>query len=332
MRDLAAEWGVEIVAGKSLCPIHSECNPSAQWYRDHLLCYGCGANLDALDFLVKVGGLGFVEALEYLAARLGLPLPWTPTSPPPRRRIQMNPLSGRTTAPQPEPPSIDREKCFTIWTDLCQAAAFREGETAENCAALGWLARRGIGADTARRARTGFIRNYEGCARWLLDRYSLPDLKGAALFNLRGNLRLYRHRLLWGFWSGGRCLGLQARALDADTHPKELLCGSPEVPFGIDGLLGQVGEVYLAEGVVDALSLAELGLPALGIPGVFGFKPAWVQLLANWQPVLAFDNDRAGKRGIERVARLFEQVGRGVRVLNLPEGVKDLNELLLRAA
>ena len=62
---------------KACCPFHGEKTPSftvvpeKQFYH----CFGCGAHGTALGFLMEHDHLSFVEAVEELAARLGLDVP-----------------------------------------------------------------------------------------------------------------------------------------------------------------------------------------------------------------------------------------------------------------
>ena len=61
---------------KGLCPFHDERSPSfhvrPQVGRYH--CFGCGEGGDVIDFVQKVDGLGFTEAVEYLAGKVGIQL------------------------------------------------------------------------------------------------------------------------------------------------------------------------------------------------------------------------------------------------------------------
>src|SRR5688500_7345632 len=62
---------------KACCPFHDEKTPSfwvspeKQFYH----CFGCGAHGTALGFLMEHDKLSFPEAVEDLAARLGLEVP-----------------------------------------------------------------------------------------------------------------------------------------------------------------------------------------------------------------------------------------------------------------
>ena len=57
-----------------LCPFHREKTPSFTLNDDKGFyhCFGCGAHGDALSFLMEHDKMPFTEAVEYLAARVGL--------------------------------------------------------------------------------------------------------------------------------------------------------------------------------------------------------------------------------------------------------------------
>ena len=66
---------------KGLCPFHDEKSPSFQvrpavglWH-----CFGCDEGGDAIAFVMKIDHLGFSDAVERLAARVGLQLRYDET-------------------------------------------------------------------------------------------------------------------------------------------------------------------------------------------------------------------------------------------------------------
>ena len=66
-----------------LCPFHGEkspsfsVSPSKQFYH----CFGCGANGNAIGFLMEHVGMGFVESVKELASQVGLQVPEEDISP-----------------------------------------------------------------------------------------------------------------------------------------------------------------------------------------------------------------------------------------------------------
>ncbi|MDE2255847.1 MAG: hypothetical protein KGL42_16490, partial [Betaproteobacteria bacterium] len=67
---------------KGLCPFHTEkspsftVKPSEHFYH----CFGCGAHGDAVAFLTEHLGMGFREAVEQLAAEVGMTVPSQPAA------------------------------------------------------------------------------------------------------------------------------------------------------------------------------------------------------------------------------------------------------------
>ena len=60
-----------------LCPFHGEKTPSfsVSPSKQIFYCFGCGKAGDSIRFLMEYENLSFVEALEELAERGGVPLP-----------------------------------------------------------------------------------------------------------------------------------------------------------------------------------------------------------------------------------------------------------------
>jgi len=59
------------------CPFHTEKTPSFSVNRDKQFyhCFGCGASGNAISFLMEFNRLDFVEAIEDLAAFVGVDVP-----------------------------------------------------------------------------------------------------------------------------------------------------------------------------------------------------------------------------------------------------------------
>ena len=83
---LAEELGMRILARgsrqpKALCPFHDDRTPSLVFYhgggatRGRFHCFSCGAHGDAYGLVMKLRNCDFRGALEWLSARLQVPLP-----------------------------------------------------------------------------------------------------------------------------------------------------------------------------------------------------------------------------------------------------------------
>ena len=62
---------------KCCCPFHPEKTPSFSVSRERQIykCFGCGAGGSALTFVMKYDNMSYVEAIQYLAQRVGMDLP-----------------------------------------------------------------------------------------------------------------------------------------------------------------------------------------------------------------------------------------------------------------
>ena len=62
---------------KGLCPFHDEKTPSfnVSPEKQAFYCFGCNAGGNVISFLRKYDGKSFMEAMEWLSERAGIPLP-----------------------------------------------------------------------------------------------------------------------------------------------------------------------------------------------------------------------------------------------------------------
>ena len=73
--DLADLIGGVPIDRKISCPFHADRSPSLHVYTDHYYCFGCGAHGDRAGWLMRAGGLDYVEALHVLGAWDGVAVP-----------------------------------------------------------------------------------------------------------------------------------------------------------------------------------------------------------------------------------------------------------------
>jgi hypothetical protein len=66
LRDIVREFGAQLIHNKVICPFHDDHKPSCHIYHDHFFCFVCGANGDAVAWLMEVESLTYPEAVEAL--------------------------------------------------------------------------------------------------------------------------------------------------------------------------------------------------------------------------------------------------------------------------
>src|SRR2546426_7727527 len=126
------------------------------------------------------------------------------------------------------------------------------------------------------------------------------------------------------------------RAPDDPIDSPKMLCDPPGVRaelYGWDSLATHPSSVIVCEGEYDRLVLEAQGFSAVtGTAGALVFRDDWAQEIAKVPRIyVCFDNDDAGRRGAERVARLIPTA----RVVTLPPEVGesgDVTDFFVRLA
>ncbi len=87
--------------------------------------------------------------------------------------------------------------------------------------------------------------------------------------------------------------------------------------------------IVICEGELDRLLLLAKGVPAItSTHGAMTFKEEWVKKILNGSKVyICFDNDEAGKKGAERVAKMVENGGNETYIITLPEEVGEHGDI-----
>ncbi len=297
------------------CPFHNEKTPSFTVSREKQFyhCFGCGAHGTAIGFLMEHDRLGFIEAVEELAARCGLQVP-------------------RDTAP-----SDDAAPTRAIYELQQQAAGYYAEQLRrhpQRQRAVDYLKQRGVSGDVAARYGLGYAP-----PGWdnLMARFDESGLLEAGLLVNRDDGRRYdrfRDRIMFPIRDRrGRVVGFGGRVLDGG-EPKYL--NSPETAvfkkrrevYGLYELLKAPGKppfILVVEGYMDVVALAQYGIPyAVAALGT-ATTPEHVELLFRYcsEVVFCFDGDAAGHaagwRALE-AALPHMRDGRQVRFLHVPQG------------
>ncbi|MBO3101215.1 DNA primase [Cellulomonas fengjieae] len=304
---------------KGLCPFHDERSPSfhvrPQVGRYH--CFGCGEGGDVIDFVQKVDGLGFSEAVEYLAGKVGLQLRYE---------------EGGAPRPGEEPGKRRR----LIEAHKVAEEFYRE-QLSTPAAAAGrqFLAERGFDRSAAADFGVGFApQGWDSLLRHLRGRGFTEaelTLSGLVSQGQRGIYDRFRGRLVWPIRElTGETIGFGARHLfEQDQGPKYL--NTPETPlykksqvlYGIDLAkrdLQREKRVVVVEGYTDvmAMHLSGVGTAVATCGTAFGSDHArivrrligdsgssgGVQLASGasvgGEIIFTFDGDAAGQKAALR--------------------------------
>ncbi len=334
------------------CPFHDERSPSftvspaKQFYH----CFGCGAHGSAIKFLMDYDRMEFPDAVEDLAARVGLKVPYE---------------GGAKRGPV--------EDSTDLYTVLDAAAKFYQRELGRNDAARRYFADRGLDAQTIERFGIGYAPDQWDALKSALGtndkRVALLEKAGMLTSGERGTkYDRFRDRVMFPIADrrgrtiafGGRIIGKAASAApapdagaeeSADTSPtadsrgqevrKDKSDGpkylnSPETPLFHKGqqlfALWQVRQAHskiprliVVEGYMDVIALFQHGITqAVATLGTATTRDHAELLFRNCADVyFCFDGDRAGRqaawRAVESVLPRMRD-GRQGFFLFLPDG------------
>ncbi|MGO1425312.1 MAG: DNA primase [Halomonas sp.] len=307
-----------------LCPFHQEKTPSFTVSADKQFyhCFGCGANGNALRFLMEYDKLPFPEAVEQLAGRLGIEVP-------------------REGADDPR--AQQREKKRKEGVNLLELAAsfyrerlkMQEGQPAQR-----YLSGRGLSDDVIKTYAIGYApAGWEALKQHLSERgIGEPvQVEYGLLIHREDTGRTYdrfRDRVMFPIRDlRGRTIAFGGRVM-GDDQPKYL--NSPETPVFHKGrelyglyearqVSSKLEQLVMVEGYMDVVALAQYGIhnavATLGTATTEDHLTRLFRLVSR--VVFCFDGDRAGRQAASRALEtaLPQMIdGREARFLFLPEG------------
>jgi len=307
-----------------LCPFHQESSPSFNVYDDHYYCYGCQRHGDAITFVRETQGLGFVDALRFLAGKHGIEAP------------ELDEARGRLGR-QREDAALYRmmaeaQEWFVANLHGAGGAAARaylegRGFTPENIKTFGF----GLApVDNYGLVRHLRAKDYRDADLIACSLASASTRDGRAYDFFRGRVMLpIRDRQGRIVAFGGRTLGDDPRKYLNSGATK--LFDKSVTLFGFDKARTVMRRrAIVVEGYMDALQLWQHGFPeAVACLGT-AFTEWHMRLLAEAtsQVVLLFDGDGAGKKAtLEAVGVALTQPRVEVRAAVIA-GAKDPDELL----
>jgi len=313
-----------------LCPFHKEKSPSFHVSSEKQLfhCFGCGASGNLVQFVMRVEGIDFVEALKLLADRAGIVLP-------------------------EENSSVDyalHERKKRIYEMNTAAARFFYQElttTKEGKPALDYFAERKLAPNTIKKYGLGFASNdYSSLHSHMKDLgYTDEQLLDAGLVSEREG-RIYdrfRNRVMFPIIDlRGNVIGFGGRIMNNEPEkngykpPKYL--NSAETPvfnkgknlFSLNFAKKDTsGKLILVEGYMDVISVFQAGI--INVVATLGTAltedQAKLMLKYCREILICYDSDEAGQKAAIRAINIINSVGGRSKVIRL-KGAKDPDEYI----
>jgi DNA primase len=313
---------------KGLCPFHEEKTPSFNvtparglWY-----CFSCAEGGDVIKFVQRIDSLGFAEAVERLAARIGIELRYEQGGHVPgqeqtlrRRLIQAHRAAADFYAEQLASPDAAPGRDFLTSRGFTRADAEHFGV---GYAPAGW--------DVVTRHLRG---------RGFTEQELLTG--GLASNGRRGLIDKFRGRLIWPIADlTGDVIAFGARKLrDDDDGPKYL--NTPESPlfkkssllYGADLArreISQRRQAVIVEGYTDVMACHLSGIGTAVATSGTSFGEGHVGILRRLlmdsdkflgEVIFTFDGDAAGQKAALRAFGLEERFVTQTFVAVQPDGL-----------
>jgi len=300
---------------KGLCPFHSEKTPSfvvspdAQRWK----CFGCGASGDVFTFVMQIEHLTFAEAVEQLAAKVGV-------------KITYDPRESKAAS--------ERDKILRINSI---AAQFFQRSLEQSANAQEYVRRRGITNETMKKFKIGYAPSeWQALADYLRGQGIKPeDAAKAGLLIAResgqGFYDRFRNRLIFPIQDvQDRIIAFGGRALDDDqvkyiNSPESVVFAKNRTLYALNfarKTIAEKGFAIIVEGYMDTLAAHEAGIANVVATMGTALTADHVKILGRYirKAVIAFDADSAGMAAAIRGGPMFDEAEFDVRIAPMPAG------------
>lgn len=325
---------------KGLCPFHDERSPSfhvrPQVGRYH--CFGCGEDGDVFTFLQKMDHVTFSEAVERMAARVGIELHYEDGGPAEKDRGNRSRLLAANQA------------AADFFVEQLSTAGAEPGRV--------FLDSRGFDRPAAEHFGVGFApKSYDALSKHLCAAgFSEEELLGAGLIGQadRGTYDRFRGRLVWPIRdTTGQTLGFGARKLlDDDQGPKYL--NTPEtsvyhksqVLYGLDLAKRDISrnkKVVVVEGYTDVMACHLAGVTTAVATCGTAFGVDHIKIIRRvlgdvdntdshglGEVIFTFDPDEAGQKAASRAFGEEQRFAAQTYVAVAPDGLDPCDLRLKR--
>ena len=303
-----------------LCPFHNEKTPSfsVNAERGFFHCFGCGAGGSAFNFIMRVEGLTFPEAVRSLAKKYGVTIP-------------EHDVAG--------PGAGEREAMLKASEVASEFFAHVLWNTTDGALARDYLKSRGISVETARAFMIGFAPSRPASLAKALEKRGLRDAGvKVGLVRKDGDAAydMFRARVMFPIRDAqGRAIAFGGRVLDARL-PKYI--NSPESPlysktrtlYGLFEARQSISSnasagkdrAILVEGYFDVIALWQAGFKEAVAGCGTALTVEQLRVLSRYTKnvIACFDGDAAGRKASMRALEIFLQAGLLGRGIFIPSG------------
>ncbi|MBS7298406.1 MAG: DNA primase [Eubacteriales bacterium] len=307
-----------------LCPFHKEKSPSFHVNRDKQVfhCFGCGAGGGLMQFVMRIEGLDFVEALKLLADRAGIVLPE-------EGDVARDDAKYRQKQRIYE---INKLAARFFYDTLTKSPEGRVGLEYFKTRQIHpqTITKYGLGyAPDKYDALLGYLRSKGYTDRELLDAQVIGE-KNGKIFDF------FRGRVIFPIIDlRGNVIGFGGRVL-TDAKPKYLNTTSSPVfdkgrnLFSLNlAKKSNSNKLILCEGYMDVISVYQAGITNVVATLGTALTENQAKLLMKYcrEILICYDSDDAGQTATRRAIDIINSVGGKARVIEM-QGAKDPDEYI----
>lgn len=327
------------------CPFHNEKTPSftVSPVKEIYKCFGCGKSGNTITFLMEHEKYSYVEALRWLAARYGIEVEETETSPEQKAFIQ----------------TADSLYIVNNFAKNFFVNALTNTDDGK-AIALSYLRERGFRDDVIEKFQIGYNPDSRNALTnaLLANQFNKELLPRTGLVALRNGDELvdnYRGRIIFPIHNNtGKIIGFGARVIGkSDRGPKyintpeneiyvksRILYGAYQARTAID----KADECLLVEGYTDVVSLHQAGIENVVASGGTSLTTEQLRLIKKYTNNLTiiYDGDSAGVKAALRGLDMALEESLNVRLVLIPDnedpdsyvnkvGAKAFNEFVAAA-
>src|SRR5271166_389952 len=303
-----------------LCPFHNEKTPSfsVNAERGFFHCFGCGVGGSAFNFIMRVEGLTFPEAVHSLAKKYGVTIP---------EHDVAGPAAG------------EREAMLKASEVAAEFFAHVLWNTTDGALARDYLKSRGISVETARAFMIGYAPSRPASLAKALEKRGLRDAGvkvGLVKKDADAAYDMFRARVMFPIRDAqGRPIAFGGRVLD-ERLPKYI--NSPESPlyskartlYGLFEARQAISSsassgkdrAILVEGYFDVIALWQAGFKEAVAGCGTALTVEQLRVLSRYTKnvIACFDGDAAGRKASMRALEIFLQAGLLGRGIFIPSG------------
>ena len=315
------------------CPFHGEKTPSfhVDSEKKFYHCFGCNVSGDVIKFVMEMEKLSYVEAIEILAKKSGIPIRYK---------------EGSGPADYKKDDTIDKN--IELYERTAGTFHYFLMETEQGKKALEYIKNRGLTEETIKKFKLGYApSDRKWLKQFLISKNFTPDfLNKSGLFSQNyPDYSFFSDRLMFPIFNRkGQVVAFGGRVIPPADESQRKYLNSGDLPqfkkretlFGFNFAKNAIREkkaIIFCEGNMDVIAYHQCGLEyavaTLGtalteehIKMISGF-------VAGGTVLLSFDSDGAGQDATWKAIKLCREHDLTVKVIQL-KGGKDPAEIMLK--